>query len=72
MYYLENEEPQLLAVNSYDNIIRIYDRAHSNPMASYNLLYTLKGYINKNWPIKSSFFHRMDGALHIYNSRNVL
>lgn len=47
------EEPRYLAVNSYDNVVRIYDRQTPNTP---KVVQALKGYKNKNWPIKSSFF----------------
>ena len=53
------QEPRYIATNSYDNIIRIYDRGldvstrTSTPM---KVLHKLKGHKNKHWPIKSSFY----------------
>ncbi|TPX49682.1 hypothetical protein SeLEV6574_g01311 [Synchytrium endobioticum] len=47
-------EPRYVAINSYDNVIRIYDRAYDVPQPK--VVHSLKGYKNKNWPIKSSFF----------------
>ncbi|KAI1314381.1 hypothetical protein EDD11_002246 [Mortierella claussenii] len=55
----ENEEPESrwLAVNSYDNVIRVYDRGFEPPTTIPRLIHSLKGYRNKHWPIKSAFFH---------------
>ncbi|KAF9355046.1 hypothetical protein BGX26_007041 [Mortierella sp. AD094] len=55
----ENEEPESrwLAVNSYDNVIRVYDRGFEPPTTMPRLIHSLKGYRNKHWPIKSAFFH---------------
>ena len=41
-------------------VLRVYDRGHSLPMSSYTLLHAFKGYKNKNWPIKSSFYKFKD------------
>jgi COMPASS component SWD3 len=41
-------------VNSYDNVMRVYDRSRS--MTDLQMVHAIKGYKNKNWPIKSSFF----------------
>eukprot|EP01114_Cavostelium_apophysatum_P020950 TRINITY_DN7171_c0_g1_i1.p1 TRINITY_DN7171_c0_g1~~TRINITY_DN7171_c0_g1_i1.p1 ORF type:complete len:525 (-),score=115.98 TRINITY_DN7171_c0_g1_i1:236-1810(-) len=56
-----DEEGQYLSVNSYDNVLRIYDRVapslvNAQPENQMNLLYSLTGHKNKNWPIKSAFF----------------
>ncbi|KAF9101345.1 hypothetical protein BGX27_011511 [Mortierella sp. AM989] len=58
----ENEEPESrwLAVNSYDNVIRVYDRGFEPPTTMPRLIHSLKGYRNKHWPIKSAFFHGKD------------
>ncbi|CAG8496086.1 13536_t:CDS:10 [Acaulospora morrowiae] len=52
----DEEEPRYMAVNSYDNVIRIYDRGIEPHKAQPRLIHVLKGYKNKGWPIKSSFF----------------
>ncbi|OQS00093.1 hypothetical protein THRCLA_06234, partial [Thraustotheca clavata] len=54
-----DEEGRYLAVNSYDNILRIYDRGSkliSNSQDPMQLSCFVTGHKNKNWPIKSSFF----------------
>ena len=48
-------EGRLIAVNSYDNAIRVFDRI-AQQHQSLKLLHLLKGHKNKNWPIKSAFF----------------
>jgi len=53
----DDEEPRYLSVNSYDNIIRVYDRGFSPPSKQCKNVLSLKGYKNRNWPIKSSFNH---------------
>lgn len=40
--------------------MRVYDRGIESPYTSYNLLHAIKGYKNKNWPIKSSFYKIRD------------
>ncbi|KAJ3094124.1 hypothetical protein HK100_006263, partial [Physocladia obscura] len=55
------EEPRYVAVNSYDNVMRVYDRGFSPPEQLPRMVHALKGHKNKNWPIKSSFFRPKDG-----------
>ncbi|KAI8882246.1 WD40 repeat-like protein [Backusella circina FSU 941] len=50
------DEPRYMAVNSYDNLLRVYDRGMDPPKSDNRLVHTLKGFKNKNWPIKSSFY----------------
>jgi COMPASS component SWD3 len=63
---LPGEEGQYLAVNSFDNVLRVYDRgsgiigggkeAEERPLGSnLKLVASLTGHKNHNWPIKSSF-----------------
>ncbi|KAF9365893.1 hypothetical protein BGX34_007701 [Mortierella sp. NVP85] len=56
----EEQESRWLAVNSYDNVIRVYDRGFEPPTTIPRLIHSLKGYRNKHWPIKSAFFHGKD------------
>lgn len=62
-----------MAVNSYDNVLRIYEHVTSglnnNADSKCKLMHALKGYKvflslikNKNWPIRSSFYYNRDGA----------
>lgn len=54
---IPEEEARYIAVNSYDNVMRVYDRGTTNmPISSYTLVHALKGYKNKNWPIRSCFY----------------
>jgi len=46
-----------MAVNSYDNVMRVYDRGSVLPSSPYTLIHALKGYKNKNWPIRSCFYN---------------
>ncbi|KAJ8327186.1 hypothetical protein BDV3_000310 [Batrachochytrium dendrobatidis] len=52
----KDEDFRYMAVNSYENVIRVYDRGFTPPFSPYHLVHMLKGYKNKNWPIKSAFF----------------
>ncbi|EGG19968.1 hypothetical protein DFA_07079 [Cavenderia fasciculata] len=58
----EGDDGRFLAVNSYDNVLRVYDRSkvsivsHPYSLAPMKLLHSLTGHKNKNWPIKSSIF----------------
>lgn len=50
------EEGQFLAVNSYDNVLRVYDRDPKFSSSNMELVGFMTGHKNKNWPIKSAFF----------------
>ncbi|KAL1927911.1 hypothetical protein VTP01DRAFT_3316 [Rhizomucor pusillus] len=50
------DEPRYMAVNSYDNVLRVYDRGMDPPKSDTRLVHALKGFKNRNWPIKSSFY----------------
>ncbi|CAO3630852.1 unnamed protein product [Mucor hiemalis] len=50
------DEPRYMALNSYDNLLRVYDRGMDPPKSDLRLVHSLKGFKNKNWPIKSSFY----------------
>ncbi|KAK5578832.1 hypothetical protein RB653_008505 [Dictyostelium firmibasis] len=56
------DDGRFLAVNSYDNVIRVYDRSkvsivsHPYSLTPMSLIHSLTGYKNKNWPIKSSIY----------------
>jgi COMPASS component SWD3 len=57
------ESGRLVAVNSYDTFLRVYDRGASlftAAAAELKPLHALRGVINRNWPIKSSFFMGRD------------
>ncbi|KDO29858.1 hypothetical protein SPRG_19737 [Saprolegnia parasitica CBS 223.65] len=56
-----DEDGRYLAVNSYDNLLRVYDRgskliSNTQGVDPMQLSYFVAGHKNKNWPIKSSFF----------------
>eukprot|EP01134_Creolimax_fragrantissima_P007336 CFRG7336T1 len=50
-----DQEQRYLAVNSYDNILRVYDRGAIPPRSGLTLHASLKGHLNTNWPIRSDF-----------------
>lgn len=37
-------------------VLRVYDRGMDPPKSDLRLVHSLKGFKNKNWPIKSSFY----------------
>lgn len=54
-----DDNGRCLAVNSYDNYLRVYDRGaflFGKKSAALKPLHSLRGVVNRNWPIKSSFF----------------
>ena len=61
----QDQEPRIFAVNSYDNVMRVYDRGTGFSLNSFELMHALKGYKNKNWPIRSSFYKLRDGIIAI-------
>ncbi|ORZ23986.1 WD40-repeat-containing domain protein [Absidia repens] len=50
------DEPRYMAVNSYDNLLRVYDRGMDPPKSKLRQVHALKGFTNRNWPVKSSFY----------------
>ncbi|EPZ30977.1 WD40 repeat-like protein [Rozella allomycis CSF55] len=56
----QTEEPRYMAVNSYDNVLRVYDRGLIPPKTKRTLIHSLRNHKNKNWPIKSSFFQGIE------------
>ncbi|KAI7861853.1 WD40-repeat-containing domain protein [Spinellus fusiger] len=50
------DEPRYMSVNSYDNLMRVYDRGMDPPKSDLRAVHALKGFKNKNWPIKASFY----------------
>ncbi|KAJ3102985.1 hypothetical protein HDU96_009441 [Phlyctochytrium bullatum] len=52
----ERDEDRYLGVNCYDNVLRVYDRGISLPQTQQRVIQSFRGYKNKNWPIKSSFY----------------
>lgn len=54
-----DDNGRCLAVNSYDNYLRVYDRGaflFGSKTAALKPVHALRGVVNRNWPIKSSFF----------------
>jgi len=71
----EDSEGGFVAVNSYDNVLRVYKRTLGHvwsgksgeektpeqvKRSKIRLLHELQGHRNQHWPIKSSFFHGAD------------
>eukprot|EP00026_Physarum_polycephalum_P006216 Phypoly_transcript_06258.p1 GENE.Phypoly_transcript_06258~~Phypoly_transcript_06258.p1 ORF type:complete len:508 (+),score=83.16 Phypoly_transcript_06258:139-1662(+) len=50
-----DSEVRYLAVNSYSNVLRVYDRG-AGALKTMALIGTFSSHKNQNWPIKSSFF----------------
>lgn len=48
-----DEVGRYVAVNSYDNVLRVYQLKSNLEL---RLLHSVQGHKNKNWPIKSAFF----------------
>jgi len=72
-----DEEGRYLGVNCYDNILRVYDRGTSssviaNPLSTtrMELLHSMSGHKNKNWPITSSFFVGKNRQLFGHHNRS--
>jgi COMPASS component SWD3 len=62
----EDEDYKIMAVNSYDNVMRVYERTmNATSVINYKLMHALKGYKNRNWPIRSSFFSNRDGISYL-------
>lgn len=51
-----DDQTSYLAVNSYDNVLRVYDRGEATAHVPLHLLHTVTGHTTKNWPIQCSFF----------------
>ncbi|KAH8548820.1 WD40-repeat-containing domain protein [Umbelopsis sp. PMI_123] len=64
------DEPRYMAINSYDNVLRVCDRGLDPPKSDMRLVHTLKGFKNKNWPIKSSFYTGKEYNASIPNRQN--
>jgi COMPASS component SWD3 len=51
------DDGRYVAVNSYDNVLRVYERAAAGARSSrLELVHALKGHQNKNWPIRCSWY----------------
>jgi len=64
------DEPRYMAINSYDNVLRVCDRGLDPPKSDMRLVHTLKGFKNKNFPIKSSFYTGKEYNASIPNRQN--
>eukprot|EP01135_Chromosphaera_perkinsii_P001645 Nk52_evm22s208 gene=Nk52_evmTU22s208 len=50
------EEERFLGVNSYDNVLRVFDRGSMPPKSRLQCIQSLKGHKSKNFPIRSAFY----------------
>lgn len=60
---LQSAKGLRIAVNCFDNILRIYDVDISSDSRLSSILEVPKGHRNNNWPIRSSFFRGPSSAL---------
>lgn len=51
-------------------VLRVYDRGMDPPKSELRLVHSLKGFKNKNWPIKSSFYCGSSCRLRLSTKRN--
>ncbi|KAJ3109638.1 hypothetical protein HDU97_003065 [Phlyctochytrium planicorne] len=58
-----DDESRYFGINSYDNVLRVYDRGLSPPQTQQRLIQSFRGYKNKNWPIKSSFYRPREASM---------
>ncbi|GAA93539.1 uncharacterized protein L969DRAFT_25200 [Mixia osmundae IAM 14324] len=56
---MHNSEPRWMAVTSFDNIIKAYDRGSDHTKLRYRQTFTLKGK-NRTWPIRAAWFQGAD------------
>ncbi|KAJ1807005.1 hypothetical protein LPJ75_004913, partial [Coemansia sp. RSA 2598] len=47
---------EYMAVNSYDNVVRVYDRVDDPSVPTPRVIHELRGIRSRNWPIKNAFF----------------
>lgn len=59
----DHEEGKYMAVNAYDNTVRLYDRGPNPAKKSLDLLCTATGHVSKNWPIRCSVFHDSNAVI---------
>ncbi|KAI8324811.1 WD40 repeat-like protein [Martensiomyces pterosporus] len=52
----EKSGTEYMAVNSYDNALRVYDRVDDPSVPTPRVIHELRGVRNRNWPIKNAFF----------------
>ncbi|KAJ2355981.1 hypothetical protein IWW50_004066 [Coemansia erecta] len=46
---------EYMAVNSYDNVLRVYDRVDDSSVPTPRVIHELRGIRSRNWPIKNAF-----------------
>lgn len=62
------DEGRFLAVNSYDSVLRVYDRGSLPPKGGLTFARSVHGHSVLSWPIRSNFFH---GAEHQMSTKMV-
>jgi len=59
-------EAKYLAVNSFDNVLRVYEFGANGQPLDLQLKHSVTGHINANWPIRSSFFYGKESKENAY------
>ncbi|KAJ1672735.1 hypothetical protein EV182_006601, partial [Spiromyces aspiralis] len=54
---IEDSDIEYMAVNSYDNVLRLYRDAHDSSRSEPWVVREIRGHKNRNWPIKNAFFN---------------
>ncbi|KAJ2546583.1 hypothetical protein IWW35_004966 [Coemansia sp. RSA 1878] len=51
----EKSGTEYMATNSYDNVLRVYDRVDDSSVPTPRVIHELRGIRSRNWPIKNAF-----------------
>ncbi|KAJ2043660.1 hypothetical protein H4S04_006645 [Coemansia sp. S16] len=51
----EKSGTEFMATNSYDNVLRVYDRVDDPSVPTPRVIHELRGIRSRNWPIKNAF-----------------
>ncbi|KAJ2310661.1 hypothetical protein IWW54_003070 [Coemansia sp. RSA 2705] len=51
----EKSGTEYMAANSYDNVLRVYDRVDDSSVPTPRVIHELRGIRSRNWPIKNAF-----------------
>ncbi|KAJ1799315.1 hypothetical protein LPJ59_001922 [Coemansia sp. RSA 2399] len=66
----EKSGTEYMAANSYDNVLRVYDRVDDPSVPTPRAIHELRGIRSRNWPIKNAFFDPLvaqEQLLGLYN-----
>ncbi|KAJ2091988.1 hypothetical protein IW138_001354 [Coemansia sp. RSA 986] len=66
----EKSGTEYMATNSYDNVLRVYDRVDDPSVPTPRAIHELRGIRSRNWPIKNAFFDPLvaqEQLLGLYN-----